>query len=72
MAPHIPMNVKKWASKPYKLRSRLPNMAVQGIAPEGNNPTGNPPRIQPMTGQTQYGKKTPAAGFGTTGLTGES
>jgi hypothetical protein len=47
-------------------------MAVQMTAPEGNNPTGNPPRIQPMTGQTQYGKKAPAAGFGNTGLTGET
>jgi hypothetical protein len=66
------MNVKKWDARPFKLRSRLPNFAVQGIAPEGDSPTGNPPRIQPMTGQTQYGKKPPAAGFGSTGLTGES
>lgn len=72
MAPRIPRNVKKWGARPFSLRSRIPNMAVQDIAPEGQSATMNPPRITPQVGVTQYGKRQQKPGFSTTGLTGES
>lgn len=72
MAPRIPKSVKKWSAKPFVLRSQLPNQTVQNTAPVPTGPLARAPRITPMGGQTQYGKKSPPAGFGSIGLTGES
>jgi hypothetical protein len=76
MAARIPRTVKKWSARPFTLKDRLPNQAVQPIQGEGT-PVGAAPRIQPATGQRQYGKTRQATGnagpgFGSTGLTGES
>jgi hypothetical protein len=71
MAAYIPRAVTKWKARPLLIKDKLPNQAVQPIQGEGT-PMNAAPRIQPMTGQTQYGKKAPASGFGNTGLTGET
>lgn len=71
MASKGPSKVPSAGRPSFVMGSRPPDMYAPRVAPrQQGDILKQPPRIQPQSGQRQYGKS--QQGFGNTGLTGES